>query len=110
MAYDRGTVVLAPEPYTDDHVNRPFLIVSTEDYEPTGYLGVPLTTHEKSHTYELTDYDKTEVFEPFEKDDNYVNPCSPCQVNNPGRALCRVSGDFVDMIAELTAKAIGAGE
>jgi len=108
MAYDRGTVVLAREPYSTDHTARPFLIVSTDDYEPDGYLGVPLTTRDKPNTYELTDYDKEETFEPFEKDDNFVNPSSPCQVNDPQRPLCRVSDDFVDMVAELVAKAIGA--
>jgi len=108
MSYDRGTVVLAREPYSTDHTARPFLIVSTDDYEPSGYLGVPLTTRNKPNTYELTDYDKEEVFEPFEKSDNYVNPCSPCQVNDPERALCRVSDDFTDMIADLIAQAIGA--
>jgi len=107
MAYDRGTVVLASEPYTDEHKARPFLLVSTEDYDPNGYLGVPLTRADKTHTLELTDYDKEEVYETFEKDDNYVNPCSPCQVNDPQRPLCLVSESFTDMVAELTAKAIG---
>jgi hypothetical protein len=108
MSYDRGTVVLALEPYSTDNVARPFLIVSTDDYEPDGYLGVPLTTRDKTNTYELTDYDKEEVFEPFEKDDNFVNPSSPVQVNDPQRPICRVSDDFVYMVAELVAQAIGA--
>jgi len=107
MPYDRGTVVLAREPYSTNHTARPFLIVSTDSYDPKGYLGVPLTTQDKTNTYELTEYDKEKVFEPFEKDDNYVNPCSPCQVNDPQRPLCQVSSSFVNMIAELTAKSIG---
>lgn len=104
----RGTVVLASDPY-NDRGRRPFVIISTDDYPfyPNGYLGVPLTRRDKHNTVEIREFDKEEVYEPFEKDSNYVNPWSPVQVNDPGRALCRLTDSFMDSLAEQTAHAVG---
>ena len=110
-ALDRGTVVLAQDPYTDSSRRRPFAIVSDESYPfyPHGYLGVPLTRKDKVNTLEIVDYDIDEQWEEFEKDRNFVNPWSPVQVNSPGRALCKLSESFMDMVTEDVAKAIGQG-
>lgn len=105
----RGTVVLAPDPYTSASGNRPFVIISDESYPfyPNGYLGVPLTRKDKVNTFELTDYDIDEQYEEFEKDSNFINPYSPVQVNEPGRALAVISDDFMDLLADRVMKAIG---
>ena len=106
---ERGTVVLAEDPYTAASGRRPFLIVSDEHYPfyPNGYLGVPLTRKDKENTFEIVDYDKVEVFEEFEKDANFVNPWSPVQVNEPGRALCKLSDSFMNIIADRVGKSVG---
>jgi len=107
---DRGSVVLADDPYKNhDSGGRPFLIVSDESYPfyPNGYLGVPLTKRKKSNTYEFLDYDKEEVYEEFEHSRNFVNPYSPVQVNEPGRVLCKLDDSFVNLMADKVNKALG---
>ena len=106
---ERGTVVLAPDPYTSASGNRPFVIISDESYPfyPNGYLGVPLTRKDKVNTFELTDYDIDEQYEEFEKTSNFINPYSPVQVNEPGRALALISDSFMDILADRVTKAIG---
>lgn len=68
---------------------------------------MPLTRKDKGNTFELTEYDIDEQFEEFEKDSNFINPYSPVQVNEPGRALAVISDDFMDILADRVAKAIG---
>lgn len=105
---ERGTVVLARDPYNDSG-RRPFVIISDENYPfyPNGYLGVPLTRKDKHNTVEIHESHKEEVFEEFEKDSNYVNPWSPVQVNDAGRALCRLSEAYMDNLAKLVSHAVG---
>jgi len=106
---DRGTVVLADDPHCAASGRRPFVIISDESYPfyPNGYLGIPMTRKDKSNTFELTDYDIVEQFEEFEKDSNYVNPWSPSQVNEPGRALCKIDESFLNILTDRVTKAIG---
>lgn len=105
----RGTVVLAPDPYEKYNGRRPFLIISGENYPfyPNGYLGIPLTRENKKNTFEITQSRKERVYEPFEKDDNYVNPWNPKQINDWDRTLCVLSEPFVDKMAVYTGKAVG---
>lgn len=105
----RGAVVLAPDPYADEWRVRPFLIVSDEDYPfyPNGYLGVPLTCQQKHNTIELRDNVKDTVYEPFKKDQSFINPWNPKQVNDWDRTLMVLEEEFMDMLAQLTGKAFG---
>lgn len=99
---------MSDDPYTRASGNRPFVIISDESYPfSNGYLGIPMTRQDKHNTFELTDYDIVERHEEFEKDRNFINPYSPVQINNPGRCLCVVSQDLMDLMADRVAKAIG---
>lgn len=105
----RGEVVLATDPYSGYDGRRPFVVVSNDEYPfyPRGYLGVPLTRRDKSNTVELERRHLSEVWEEFEKDDNFINPWSPVQVNDWGRSLCLVSESFMDGLAYQVAEAVG---
>jgi PemK-like protein. len=97
----RGTVVLAQDPYSGKTGKRPFVIISDSDYPfyPNGYLGIPVTSQDKSNTFQIHEYDKVAVKEDLHIDPSYVNPWSPSQVNDAGRKLLRLSDDFCDISA-----------
>jgi dienelactone hydrolase len=99
---DRGSVVLAPDLYTNNGTRRPFIIISNEDYPfyPSGYLGIPITSQNKPNTFEISDYDIAEVQEPLEVTPSYANPFSPSQVNNAGRTLVKLSDGFLDLLTD----------
>ncbi len=105
----RGSVVLAPDPYNGKSGRRPFVIISGENYPfyPAGYLGVPVTSQDKSNTYQIHEHDMENINEELYINPSYVNPWSPCQVNNAGRKLMELSDDFMDILAGNVAKAIG---
>jgi hypothetical protein len=106
---ERGTVVLADDPHCAASGRRPFVIISDESYPfyPSGYLGIPMTRKDKTNTFELTDYDIVEQYEEFEKDDNFINPYSPHQVNDPHEKLCLIDESFINILTDRVTKAIG---
>ena len=105
----RGEVVLAKDPYTGKSGRRPFVIISNEEYPfyPHGYLGVPVTSQDKSNTFEITEYDKDYINEDLHINPSYVNPWSPSQVNDAGRTLLKLSDSFCDILSDRVAKAVG---
>lgn len=109
---ERGEVVLAKDPYNGKSGKRPFVIISDENYPfyPHGYLGIPVTTQDKSNTFQIHEYDKVKVKDDLHVDPSYVNPWSPSQVNDAGRTLLRLSEDFCDILSQRVAAAIGQGE
>lgn len=106
---DRGEITLAPDPYSGKDGRRPFVIISTEQYPfyPHGYLGVPVTSQNRPNTYQIHEYDMEYVNEELHIDPSYVNPFSPSQVNQPSRTLLKLSDEFMDILAEEVAKAVG---
>ncbi len=106
---ERGDVVLAPDPYRDSSNRRPFVIISDSDYPfyPHGYLSLPVTTKDKSNTFQIHEHDIENVTEELHVMPSYVNPWSPVQMNNPDKKLIELSDDFCDILAERVAKAVG---
>lgn len=109
---ERGEVVLAPDPYSGKTGRRPFLIISDSNYPfyPHGALALPITSKDKSNTFEITEYDKEEINEDLHINPSYVNPYSPVQCNNAGKTLLTLSDDFCDLLAERVSVATGLGE
>lgn len=101
-------VVLAPDLYKSDGGQRPFVIVSDENYPfyPSGYLAVPLTGQNRSNTIAVEDRDIVEVYAGLDKD-SYANPWSPLQLNDAGLELCRLSESYVNLVADRVVKALG---
>lgn len=109
---ERGEIVLAPDPFNGKQGRRPFIVISDENYPfyPHGYLGIPVTSQDKSNTFEIHEYDMEYVNESLNIQPSYANPWSPSQVNDPGRTLLKLSDEYLDILADRVMKAIGGGE
>ena len=104
----RGNVVLAPDPYSSDG-RLPIVIISNEEYPfyPHGYLGIPVTTHNKPNTVKIHEYDKVTVKSDLHVNPSYINPWSPFQVNEIHRELLTLSDEFCDRLGKKVAQAVG---
>lgn len=106
---ERGEVVLAPDPYSGKDGYRPFVIISDENYpfHPFGYLGVPVTTRDKSNTVQIHEHDKQHIKAGLDVDPSFVNPYSPVQVNEAGQTLTILTDEFMDTVSRHIIEAIG---
>jgi hypothetical protein len=105
--YPRGMVVLAPDLYKDSGA-RPFVIISDDSYPfyPNGYLGVPVTGHDKTNTVEICERDIVEHYNGLDKK-SYANPYSPAQVNDIHSKLCLLDETFMDILGDRMVAAVG---
>lgn len=101
---DRGEIVIAPNLYGEGW--RPFVIVSNTEYPfyPSGYLGLPVTSQNKPNTYKIAQSDILRKNEALAVKPSYVNPYSPIQINECGKTVLWLDGEFMDRMAALLFK------
>jgi hypothetical protein len=109
---ERGEVVIAPDPYSNQTAYRPFAIISDEEYPfyPHGYLGVPVTTQDRPNTYQIHEQYVVWEDDSLDVEPSFINPMSPSQVNDCRKSLLGLSDRFMDSIAMRVKEAVGLHE